>query len=254
MARTNSLTNFLTDVADAIKEKKGSEADITASNFDTEILNLPAQGVYQQKTVSVTQNGTTTVIPDANYDAIDQLTINTTVPEKQLQTKTYNFTQNANLQLNPDTGYDGFDKVNLTINVSGGGSGDVKLFATEQAMQADPNPSLDDLAVVYSSSVTGITETSEFDKCVFPQTVVLSEAYTGSLFGMFIDNESMGYFNGNVELDSSRFEFTGWRRIKHNPNKLYFFRWNNLYSNRWWRRDCGFWMFYYVGRLWRSLG
>ena len=169
MARTNNLTNFLTDVAEAIKEKKGSEADITASNFDTEILNLPAQGVYQQKTVSVTQNGTTTVIPDANYDAIDELTINTAVPEKQLQTKTYNFTQNANLQLNPDTGYDGFDKVNLTINVSGGGSGDVKLFETEQAMQADPDASLDDLAVVYREEIQPVTEDSEFDSCMDPR-------------------------------------------------------------------------------------
>ena len=120
MARTNNLSNFLTDVAGAIKEKKGSEAAIPAANFDTEIRNLPSQGTYQHKTVPVTQNGTQTVIPDAGYDAIDELTINTAVPEKQLQTKTYNFTQNATLELTPDSGYDGFNQVNLNINVSGG--------------------------------------------------------------------------------------------------------------------------------------
>lgn len=147
---------------------------------------------------------------------------------------------------------DGF--VTGTYEDSGGGSGDVKLFETEQAMQADPDAQDDDLAIIYRSSVTGITETSEFDKCVFPQTVVLSEAYTGSLFGMFMDNESMGYFNGNVELDSSRFEFTGWRRIWVNLDKLYFFRWNNLYSNRWWRRNYRFWIYYQMGKLWRPLG
>lgn len=182
MARTNNITDFLTDVADAIKEKTGDSTAIPASQFDTKIASIETGGIYQEKSLTINQNG--------------------------------------NYVLNPDTGYDGFDKVNLTINVSGGGSGDVKLFETEQAMQADPDASLDDLAVVYSSSVTGITETSEFDKCFFPQTVVLSEAYTGSLFGMFIDNESMGYFNGNVELDSSRFEFTGWRRVRNNRNKL----------------------------------
>ena len=49
MARTNNLTNFLTDVAAAIKIKKGDEALITPSNFDTEIINLPSgtEGVYE---------------------------------------------------------------------------------------------------------------------------------------------------------------------------------------------------------------
>ncbi len=40
MARTDNLTNFLTDVADAIREKKSSAGTIQASNFDTEISNI----------------------------------------------------------------------------------------------------------------------------------------------------------------------------------------------------------------------
>lgn len=46
MARTNNLTNFLTDVASAIKTKKGDSTPIPASNFDTEITNLPSGGGY----------------------------------------------------------------------------------------------------------------------------------------------------------------------------------------------------------------
>ena len=42
MARTNNLTDFLTDVADAIKNKKGDNTPILASEFDTEITNLPS--------------------------------------------------------------------------------------------------------------------------------------------------------------------------------------------------------------------
>ena len=42
MARTDNLTNFLTDVASAIKTKKGSQTAIQASSFDTEIANLPS--------------------------------------------------------------------------------------------------------------------------------------------------------------------------------------------------------------------
>lgn len=44
MARTTNLTDFLTDVADAIREKKGTQETIQASDFDTEIENLPSGG------------------------------------------------------------------------------------------------------------------------------------------------------------------------------------------------------------------
>ena len=44
MARTNNLANFLTDVAGAIKTKKGDNTPILASSFDTEIENLPSGG------------------------------------------------------------------------------------------------------------------------------------------------------------------------------------------------------------------
>ena len=44
MARTDNLTNFLTDVAGAIRTKKGTTNPILASDFDTEIANLPSGG------------------------------------------------------------------------------------------------------------------------------------------------------------------------------------------------------------------
>ncbi len=42
MARTNSLADFLADIAAAIKEKKSDSANISAFDFDTEILALPS--------------------------------------------------------------------------------------------------------------------------------------------------------------------------------------------------------------------
>ena len=42
MARIDTLINFLTDVAAAIKAKKGDSTSIPAANFDTEIANLPS--------------------------------------------------------------------------------------------------------------------------------------------------------------------------------------------------------------------
>lgn len=40
MADISNLSNYLKDVADAIREKKGTEEQIPAANFDTEILNI----------------------------------------------------------------------------------------------------------------------------------------------------------------------------------------------------------------------
>jgi len=118
MARTNTLSNFLTDVANAIRTKKGTETTIAASAFDTEILNLPS-GTYQTKNITISANGSQTITPDQGYDAIDEITITTQVPQKQLQSKTYNFNTNQTVELTPDTGYDGFDIITLTINVPG---------------------------------------------------------------------------------------------------------------------------------------
>ena len=47
MARTDTLSNYLTDVASAIKTKKGDSTPIQASSFDTEIANLPSGGGFE---------------------------------------------------------------------------------------------------------------------------------------------------------------------------------------------------------------
>lgn len=44
MARTQNLSEYLTDIATAIKEKKGDTTPINASKFDEEIANLPSGG------------------------------------------------------------------------------------------------------------------------------------------------------------------------------------------------------------------
>ena len=44
MARIDNLTNYLTDVSQAIKDKKGDQTAIPAKDFDTEIANLPSGG------------------------------------------------------------------------------------------------------------------------------------------------------------------------------------------------------------------
>ncbi len=79
MARINSLSDFLTDVATAIKAKKGDSTSIPAANFDLEITNLPSQGVYQDKQMNITTNGNYEITPDTGYDAMEKLRLNINV-------------------------------------------------------------------------------------------------------------------------------------------------------------------------------
>lgn len=79
MARTNNITDFLTDVADAIKEKTGDNTAIPASQFDTKIASIETGGIYQEKSLTINQNGNYVLNPDTGYDAISSVSIGVNV-------------------------------------------------------------------------------------------------------------------------------------------------------------------------------
>jgi hypothetical protein len=82
MARINNLSNFLSDVADSIRRKKKTESTITPANFDTEIDSIPTgTAKTQTKSINIIENGNTTVLPDENYDALDEVDITVDVPQ-----------------------------------------------------------------------------------------------------------------------------------------------------------------------------
>ena len=100
------------------------------------------------------------------------------------------------------------DYAEAVANIEGG-SGDVKLFDTVEHMQQDETAQEGDLAVVYREEIQPVTGESEFDSCIFPNEVVLSEAFTDSISGMFraVDDS---WFDGMVDMSSSNFRFDGW--------------------------------------------
>lgn len=96
----------------------------------------------------------------------------------------------------------------------------VKLFETEEAMQADTTAKEGDLAVVYRSEIQNATADSRFQVATFPDTVVLDTAITSSVEVRYraVDSSKMFYCMGR--LDSSRFRMdcyteTGEVRIQY---------------------------------------
>ena len=198
MARIDNLTNFLTDVAGAIKTKKGSQTAIQAANFDAEILNLPVQGVYQNKVISPTLN-LQTITPDSGYDALSSVTINAVTSAIDANIQAGNIKNNVNI-LGVIGNYEG----------SGGGSGDVKLFETIEDMQADTNPEDGDLAIVYNAGLSDLTATTEFQKAIFPRTVVLSSSTSSSRSIQFRIDPADGNNCLRGTWSRSQFYLNGW--------------------------------------------
>ena len=56
MADTSNLSNYLRDIADAIREKKGTEEQILAANFDTEILSISTSGIDTSDATAVAKD------------------------------------------------------------------------------------------------------------------------------------------------------------------------------------------------------
>lgn len=90
------------------------------------------------------------------------------------------------------------------------GSGDVKLFKTEEEMQADSEATKGDLAVVYRSEIQNMTSTTETASITFPETVALPAAFTDSIYCRLRAVDSGVMFDGNCELSQNSFRFDGW--------------------------------------------
>ena len=113
MARVNNLTDFLNDVATAIKQKLGDNTPIPASQFDVKIGEIETAGNYQTKSITLNTNGTYQLLPDTGYDALSSVDIVVSVPTRPLQTKL--ITENG--LFGPDPGYDGFSQVTVDVPI-----------------------------------------------------------------------------------------------------------------------------------------
>lgn len=62
-------------------------------------VNAPSGGATQEKSVTITENGTTTITPDTPYDAMSKVDVKINVAGKGLKTKTITVTHSMNMLL-----------------------------------------------------------------------------------------------------------------------------------------------------------
>ena len=70
MARTDTLGNFLTDVAESIRTKTGETGTILASEFDTKIKNIQGGGAAEDLTEELTEYNTELVTQETTIEDI----------------------------------------------------------------------------------------------------------------------------------------------------------------------------------------
>lgn len=98
MAKTDNLTDFLTGVAGAIRTKKGTTALINPQDFESEIGSIDTAKPEQNKTLTVTENGTQTVKPDTGK-VLSNVTVITNVPATPTEEKTVDLSMTSGNQV-----------------------------------------------------------------------------------------------------------------------------------------------------------
>ena len=196
MARTNNLTNFLTDVSSAIKQKTGDNTPIPASDFDTEILSIETGGNYQSKTLNVAQNGNYNLLPDTGYDAISDVSISVSV-SPILQNKT--ITQNGSYTA--DQNYNGLGTVIVNVPSSQINNQDKNIIPTtnQQIVSADSG-------YTGLGNVTVQAVTNSIDANIIPGNIKKNVSIlnvTGTYEGSGGPTEGIKQFSSIQEMNAS---------------------------------------------------
>lgn len=91
---------------------------ICADDYVAEVV--PGSGIKLQDIgITITQNGLIVVTPDAEYDGIGEIRIETNVPQSAavLQDKEVEYTENGSYSIHPDPAYDGLSSVSVDVLV-----------------------------------------------------------------------------------------------------------------------------------------
>lgn len=88
-----ALTDKLTNIADAIREKTNTNNKMTLDNMAIEIEKIATTPVLQDKSIEITENGTQIIVADEGFDGLGNVEINANInlnPEKGIVIKEWN--------------------------------------------------------------------------------------------------------------------------------------------------------------------
>lgn len=95
--------------------------DLQGKTFDQTTSGGGDVVLENNKEVSITANGTTTITPSSGKDAMKKVTATVNVPSAVLEDdKPVSITTNGTIEITPSAGKDAMKKVTATVNVSGG--------------------------------------------------------------------------------------------------------------------------------------
>ena len=80
--------------------------------------NVEISGIEANKEVTISENGTTQILPTEPNDAMEKVTVTTEVPIPQIESgKTQSITENGTVLIEPSSGYDALENVEVSVNV-----------------------------------------------------------------------------------------------------------------------------------------
>lgn len=197
--------------------------------YDLSKVSIGVHIPQEYPTVSITQNGSTKITPTETNALIKSAVVNVNVPErKPEQTKSVTITENGTTSVLPDEG-SVLSKVDVTVNVAGGGGGDLFGFdaigydGTEQNLKSDVeyaknikdnwDPSVTDL----TSKFSGDTKLVYMPKVDTSNVTKMSGTFGGcsSLTTLpMLDTSNVTHMNYNWQDNSS---FLGGTKITKLP-------------------------------------
>ena len=107
------------DIKSALRNKGVTPTGGYASYADA-ITSIEIPIIEDNKAITITENGTQTIVPDTGYDAMNSVdvVVDVDIPVFETQTKTIPITENGSQTITPDSGYDGLSEVVVDVEVT----------------------------------------------------------------------------------------------------------------------------------------
>ena len=196
MANTSNLSSFLTDVADAIREKKGTQDQIPAGNFDTEIKSIETGTKINNQNKDIIKNGTYTA--DEGYTGLGTVIVNVPqtgdVPVKLFKTKE---------EMNSSTGNTEGDLALVYRNEQQNMTADMEVTAITFPETVTLPTAFTDNAY---SRLNSVDSSIMFDgNCMLDKTSFDFDVFTstnGSILASYTSEDGITYTRTNLQGDS----------------------------------------------------